>query len=133
MPAVIAYLFSISLALLSTTWHLQSFTCLLVYSDLRLPPFLPLSPPQPPSLTSACIPVMGYCFSNLADRGTIFMYCFSIFISHAHMGPLVCHTHAHHRLSMNFIYFPLWLLQQKLLLLYIYFFFFLRGQMRARK
>lgn len=87
MAAVIAYLFSIFLALLSTTWHLQSFTSLLDYSDLCLPLFLPLSPPQPPSLTSACIPLMGYCFSNLADRGTIFMYCFSIFISHAHIGP----------------------------------------------
>lgn len=116
MAPVIAYLFSIFPALLLTTWHLQSFTCLLLYSDLHLPLFLPLSPPQPPSQG----PVMGYCFSNLADRGTIFMYCISIFISHARIGPLVCNTH---------LLAPPASVTEKLLLHFL----FLGGQMIARK
>lgn len=62
------------------------------------PPFRFIQTPRPPPPVShpgtslphhACVPVMEYCFSNLADRVTIFMYCFSIFISPVPPHPAV--------------------------------------------
>lgn len=106
--------------------HLQSFTFLQVYSDLHLPLFLTLTT----SLTSACIPVMGYCFSNLADRGTIFMYCFPIFISHAHTPP----WSATHMLLAPHLYEPHLLAPLAAFAKNHYCVFFFGGrQMRARK
>lgn len=80
----LSFFFFIFPALLSTLWHLQSFTCILF--SLSPPFFTPLSHPHhhnlSPSVSSsgACIPAMGYCFSNLADSGQylciVFQYPF---------------------------------------------------------
>lgn len=52
-------------------WHLQLFTCIPPHSSFSL-----LSSPTPATVSlppvssgGACIPAMGYCFSNLADGG----------------------------------------------------------------
>lgn len=60
------------------SWHLQLFTCILFSTPPPDPQssFSLLSSPAPATISlppvssgGACIPAMGYCFSNLADRG----------------------------------------------------------------
>lgn len=129
-------IFSISLYYspsLSALQHLQSFTCILF---LHLPPSLPfpLSTTIFFSVSSscACNPVMGYCFSNLADRGQylciVFQYPF-LMLTWAPVWP----RHKSTTETQSYSPLPSYYILPSLPSTDTQFFFFLRGQIRDRE